>query len=162
MSRLRWAGRARLVQLTTLVVGVALLALVVWSVTRPQPPTPAPISGTWLGEGSVYDSTGGGVNQLAILMNLTQASDGSVIGEASECNDVGQSASFQVVGVAQGNALTLQISGADLQGRRAGGAYALSGSVNGSSIVLTLRAGNAADFATACKAISHVDVSTVP
>lgn len=162
MRRPVWAGRARLVQLATLVLGVTLLALVLWSVTRPEPPTPPPISGTWLGAGSVYDSTGGGSNQIAMLMNLTQASDGSVTGEASECNDVGQSASFQVVGVAQGNALTLQISGADLQGRRAGGAYALSGSVNGASIVLTLRAGNAADFAAVCKAISHVDVSTVP
>lgn len=162
MSRRYWAGRSRPVQIATLVVGVALLALVLWSVTRTAPPSPSAMTGTWLGAGTVYDSSGGGSNQVALLMRLTQSSDGVITGSASECNDHGQTASFAVTGLAQGRMLTLAFSGVVLSGTRTSGAYPLTGSVNGTSLVLTLRSGNANDFATACDTLVHVEATPAP
>lgn len=162
MSGRFWTTNARLIQRTTCAIGVALLALVVWSVTRPKPPSPTPITGSWLGAGTVYDSTGGGSNQVATFLRLSQASDGGVSGSATECNDQGQTASFSVSGVMQGGVLVLNFSGVTLRGRRKGETYPLTGSVNGTSIVLTLRSGNASDFTAACDALYHVEATLVP
>lgn len=162
MSRRVWTGRWRLVQHVTFITSVALLALVAWSVTRPLPPAPPSMTGSWVGVGTVYDSTGGGSNQVAMLLTLRQNTDGGVTGSASECNDLGQTASFRVTGLAQRDELEMEISGVALRGRRAGHTISLSGSANGTTVHLDVRPGHEGDYTAACDALRHIVITQTP
>ena len=155
-------GLRRLLETATLLVAVTLLTLVIWSVTRPAAAPIPSLTGTWVGKGTVYDSSGGGSNRVAIYMDLQQASDGSVYGIANECNDHGQTAHFNVSGTLEGNKVTLSLSGVDLQGVRETSGFIISGSGGGASIQLALRSGDLGDMENACAEVIPVTAGTVP
>ncbi|MGH2484871.1 MAG: hypothetical protein ACRDHE_02560 [Ktedonobacterales bacterium] len=143
-------------------MGVALLALVVWNVTRPMPPTPPTVAGSWVGVGSVYDSSSGGSNRIAVLFSLRQSPDGQVAGSARECNDHGQTATFAVTGRSAYSTVALALSGVTLHGRPAFAGFTVAGSANGTSIQLDLRKGNLSAFTGACAALSSRPTASAP
>lgn len=162
IRRAPWMGRLRLIQRVTLFIGVALLALVVWNVTRPMPPSPPTVAGSWLGVGSVYDSSSGGSNRIAVLFSLRQSPEGQVAGSARECNDRGQTATFAVTGRAAYPTVTLAFSGVTLHGHLAPHGVSLAGSANGTSIQLELSGSDQAAFAAACAALLYLSTAPAP
>lgn len=148
--RAHWTGRHRLIQWVTLFVGVTLLALVVWNVTRPSPPPPPTVAGSWVGVGSVYDSSSGGADRIAVFLSLKQSDDGQIVGPARECNDHAQTAAFTVIGQSAYPTVTLAFSGVTLRGQLAPAGFTIAGSANGSSIQLNLRRGDQSAFTAAC------------
>ena len=162
IRRALWMGRRRLIQRVTLFIGVALLALVVWNVTRPTPSAPPTFAGSWLGVGSVYDSSSGGSNRIVALFALRQSPDGQIAGSARECNDHGQTAAFAVTGRAAYPVVMVAFSGVTLRGRLASTNVALAGSANGTSIQLDLRRDDQAAFTAACAALLSRSTATIP
>ena len=159
-QRAHWTGRQRLVQWVTLFVGVTLLALVIWNVTRPSPPPPPTIAGSWVGSGSTYESSGGGSDGIAVLLTLKQSTDGQISGSARECNDRGQTAAFAVNGQSVYPTVTLVFSGVALHGRLALPGFTLAGSANGTSIQLNLRRDDQAAFTAMCSTLSSRPTAT--
>jgi hypothetical protein len=151
--RAHWTGRRRLIQWVTLLFGVTLFALVIWNVTRPSPPPPPTVAGSWVGVGSVYDSSSGGADRIAVFLSLRQSPDGQIAGPARECNDHAQTAAFTVTGQSAYPTVTLAFSGVTLRGHLALAGFIVAGSANGSSIQLNLRRGDQSAFTAACAAL---------
>ena len=162
MTRLAVIGRVRRIQMVSLLASVALLSLVVWSAITSGSPAPSTVSGTWVGIGTVYDSTAGGLNHIAMLLHLTENDEGRITGNAQDCNDQGQRDAFDVSGLVSGPTVTVAISGASLRGVESPNGIALSGTANGVTMQLDLRKGNSAEFESSCAALAPPYTPSVP